>query len=72
MPLSAVAHALSTSEDAVRDWLDRADNFLRARLREEGISPSDLGQLSYIARAPSADDSDEESGFDEALGERLA
>jgi hypothetical protein len=54
----------------VRDWLDRADNFLRARLREEGITPSDLCQLSYIARAPSAEDS--EAGFDEALGERIA
>jgi RNA polymerase sigma factor (sigma-70 family) len=70
MPLSAVAQALNTSEDMVRDWLDRADNFLRARLRDEGITPSDLGQLSYIARAPSAEDS--EAGFDEALGERIA
>ncbi len=46
MPLSAVAQALGTSEDVVRDWLDRADNFLRARLREKGVTPSDLGQLS--------------------------
>jgi DNA-directed RNA polymerase specialized sigma24 family protein/ribosome-associated translation inhibitor RaiA len=71
MPLSAVAHALNSTEDIIRDWLNRADNFLRARLREEGISPSDLGQLSYIERAPSSEDSDEEAGFDEALGEQL-
>jgi DNA-directed RNA polymerase specialized sigma24 family protein/ribosome-associated translation inhibitor RaiA len=63
MPLSAVAHALNTTEDVVRDWLDRADNFLRARLRDEGITPSDLGQLSYIAGAPSTEDSDQEAGF---------
>ncbi|HYR79749.1 MAG TPA: sigma factor-like helix-turn-helix DNA-binding protein [Candidatus Dormibacteraeota bacterium] len=68
---SDVAHALNTTEDAVHDWLGRADNYLRARLRDEGISPSDLGQLSYIASAPSPKDSEEESGFDEALGERL-
>jgi DNA-directed RNA polymerase specialized sigma24 family protein len=72
MPLSAVAHSLNTTEDVVRDWLGRSDNYLRARLRDEGLSPSDLGQLSYIATAPSAEDSDQEAGFDEALGERIA
>jgi DNA-directed RNA polymerase specialized sigma24 family protein/ribosome-associated translation inhibitor RaiA len=72
MPLSAVAHSLNTTEDVVRDWLGRSDNYLRARLRDEGLSPSDLGQLTYIATAPSAEGSDQEAGFDEALGEPIA
>ena len=57
---------------AIASWLGRSDNYLRARLRDEGLNPSDLGQLSYIATAPSAEDSDQEAGFDEALGERIA
>jgi RNA polymerase sigma factor (sigma-70 family) len=67
MELSTVAHVLNTTEAEVREWLDRADNFLRARLYDEGIEPSDIGQLSYIASAPSLDELDMESGLDEAL-----
>jgi RNA polymerase sigma factor (sigma-70 family) len=67
MPLSTVAHVLSTTEDEVRDWLDRADKFLRARLADEGIVPSDSGQLSYLAKAALPEASEMEAGFEEAL-----
>jgi RNA polymerase sigma factor (sigma-70 family) len=66
MELSTVAHILNATEVEVREWLDRADNFLRARLHDEGLEPSDIGQLSYIASAPSLDELEIESGFDEA------
>jgi RNA polymerase sigma factor (sigma-70 family) len=67
MPLAAVARVLNTTEDKVRDWLERADNFIRARLADEGIVPSDSDQLSYLAKAPLLEDSDTEAVFDRAL-----
>ena len=67
MPLATVAGVLSTTEDEVRDWLDRADNFIRARLADEGIVPSDSDQLSYLAKAPLLEGSEMEAAFDRAL-----
>jgi RNA polymerase sigma factor (sigma-70 family) len=67
MPLAAVARVLNTTEDQVRDWLERADNFIRARLAEEGIVPTDSDQLSYLAKAPLLEDSDTEAVFDRTL-----
>ncbi len=67
MPLATVARVLSTTEDEVRDWLDRADNFIRARLADEGIVPSDSDQLSYLAKAPLLEGSEMEAAFDSAL-----
>ena len=67
MPLATVARVLSTTEDEVRDWLDRADNFIRARLADEGIVPSDSDQLSYLAKAPLLEGSEMEAAFDRAL-----
>jgi DNA-directed RNA polymerase specialized sigma24 family protein/ribosome-associated translation inhibitor RaiA len=67
MPLATVARVLNTTEDEVRDWLGRADNFIRARLAEDGIVPSDSDQLSYLAKAPSLEDSVIEAGFDRVL-----
>ena len=67
MPLATVARVLSTTEDEVRDWLDRADNFIRARLADEGIVPSDSDQLSYLAKAPLLEGSEMETAFDRAL-----
>jgi RNA polymerase sigma factor (sigma-70 family) len=67
MPLAAVARVLNTTEDQVRDWLERADNFIRARLADEGIVPSDSDQLSYLAKAPLLEGSDMEAVFDRTL-----
>ena len=67
MPLETVARILSATEDEVHDWLDRADNFIRARLADEGIVPSDSDQLSYLAKAPLLEGSEMEAGFDRAL-----
>lgn len=67
MPLATVARVLNTTEDEVRDWLERADNFIPGRLAEEGIVPSDSDQLSYLAKAPLLEDSDMKAGFDRAL-----
>ena len=47
-----VAQVLGASEAEVREWLDRADAFLKARLSEVGIAPSDSGQpVGFIGPA---------------------
>lgn len=67
MPLSTVAKVLNTTEDEVREWLDRADNFLRARLADEGIVSLDRGEPNYLEKARSSDASEMEAAFDSAL-----
>jgi RNA polymerase sigma factor (sigma-70 family) len=67
MPLMAVARILNTTEDQVRDWLDQADKFIRARLAEEGIVPSDSEELGYLAKAPLLEGSEMDASFDRAL-----
>jgi RNA polymerase sigma factor (sigma-70 family) len=70
MPLATVARILNTSEDEVRKWLDHADKFIRARLADEDIVPSDPDELSYLAEAPLLEDSEIAAGFDTALESR--
>jgi hypothetical protein len=67
MPLSAVARVLNTSEEEVRDWLDRAENFLRTRLADEGLLSFDINQLSSLAKERSKAASEMEAAFDNAL-----
>ncbi len=68
MPLRAVAQVLGASESEVREWLDRADAFLKARLSEVGIAPSDSGQpVGFIAPASLKDTPTLEAEFNQAL-----
>jgi ribosomal subunit interface protein len=67
MPLPAVAKVLGTSQEQVREWLEKADEYLRAELAELGIETSGSEQpLSYIARSPAAAPA-LEAELDEAL-----
>jgi ribosomal subunit interface protein len=47
IPVSKVAHMMGTSEDEVKRWIEQADAFLRAKLKEAGYEPAEVDQLPF-------------------------
>ncbi len=73
MPVSKVAQMLGATEDQVRHWIEQADAFLRARLKEVGYSPTESGQNPpyYFAPAPATAAPELTQIFDQAIDEAV-
>lgn len=70
MPLPTVAHVLGSSETQVREWLERANTFLKARLAELGIEGADKklpAGSANLARTPATPELEAE--FDRTLND---
>jgi ribosomal subunit interface protein len=53
IPIRKVAEMMKTSEDEVTRWIQQADEYLRAKLRDAGYKPAEEGKLpAYLVPTP--------------------
>jgi hypothetical protein len=69
LPLSAVAEQLDASEEEVKRWIDLGNPYLRARLEEMGLGPTESGPPSpYFVPVAATSTPELEQVFNEITG----